>query len=75
MCRELEVSKAGYYKWLHRTESDAERENEQLATLIKEYDERFNHILGYRRMTDWINHFPCPRRLRRRSTCKSRWWD
>ncbi len=57
MCRLLEVSKAGYYKWLHRTESKAERENQQLAALIQEYDERFNHILGYRRMTDWINHF------------------
>lgn len=57
MCRELEVSKAGYYKWLHRTESEAEQRNQQLATLIKEYDDRFNHILGYRRMTDWINHF------------------
>ncbi len=29
----------------------------RLAELIKEYDERFNHILGYRRMTSWINHF------------------
>lgn len=57
MCRTLEVSKAGYYKWLHRTESEAERKNQQLAALIQEYDERFNHILGYRRMTSWINHF------------------
>ena len=32
-------------------------EKEMLAELIKEYDERFNHILGYRRMTSWINHF------------------
>lgn len=57
MCKIFEVSKAGYYKWLHRTESEAEQRNQQLATLIKEYDDRFNHILGYRRMTDWINHF------------------
>lgn len=57
MCKVLEVSKAGYYKWLHRTESKAEQENRQLAALIQEYDERFHHILGYRRMTDWINHF------------------
>ena len=34
-----------------------EQENIELANLIKEYDERFNHILGYRRMTSWINHF------------------
>ena len=32
-------------------------ENIKLAELIKEYDERFSHILGYRRMTSWINHF------------------
>ena len=34
-----------------------EEENIKLAELIKEYDERFCHILGYRRMTSWINHF------------------
>ena len=34
-----------------------ELENIRLAELIKEYDERFCHILGYRRMTSWINHF------------------
>ena len=32
-------------------------ENINLAELIKEYDEQFGHILGYRRMTKWINHF------------------
>lgn len=35
----------------------SELENHKLAELIKEYDERFNHILGYRRMTSLINHF------------------
>ena len=34
-----------------------ELENQKLAELIEEYDERFGHILGYRRMTSWINHF------------------
>ena len=57
MCRQLEISRAAYYKWLHRGIPDAERENIRLAELIKEYDERFHHILGYRRMTSWINHF------------------
>ena len=33
----------------------AERENEIIAQLICEYDDRFNHILGYRRPADWIN--------------------
>lgn len=57
MCKTLEISRAAYYKWLHREVPENELENINLATLIKEYDERFNHILGYRRMTSWINHF------------------
>lgn len=57
MCKQLEISRAAYYKWLHREIPQQEQENIQLAQLIKEYDERFNHILGYRRMTSWINHF------------------
>jgi transposase InsO family protein len=57
MCKQLFVSRAAYYKWLHREIPIQEQENIELANLIKEYDERFNHILGYRRMTAWINHF------------------
>lgn len=57
MCRHLEITRAAYYKWLHRTVPDEELENTKLAGLIREYDERFHHILGYRRMTSWINHF------------------
>ncbi len=57
MCKQLEISRAAYYKWLHREIPSQEQENIKLAALIKEYDERFNHILGYRRMTSWINHF------------------
>ena len=57
MCNQLSVSRAAYYKWLHREVPIQEQTNIELANLIKEYDERFNHILGYRRMTSWINHF------------------
>ena len=57
MCKQLELSRAAYYKWLHREIPEQELENIKLAELIKEYDECFNHILGYRRMTSWINHF------------------
>ena len=57
MCRQLEISRAAYYKWLHREIPECELENVQLAELIKEYNERFNHILGYRRMASWMNHF------------------
>ena len=40
---------------MNRKETKVELENNELAHLIIEYDERFNHILGYRRMTRWIN--------------------
>lgn len=55
MCRQLGVSKAAYYKWLYRAVPQTEQENLLLAELIQEYDEQYNHILGYRRMTLWIN--------------------
>ena len=55
MCGILEISRASYYKWQHREQPEIEIENERIAALIVEYDERFGHILGYRRMTLWIN--------------------
>ncbi len=55
MCQQLEITRAAYYKWLHRDIPEAEQENILLAQLIREYDDRFNHILGYRRMTLYIN--------------------
>lgn len=57
MCKQLGISHAAYYKWTHREIPIQEKEDIELATLIKEYDDRLNHILGYRRMTDWINKF------------------
>ncbi|MDY4920476.1 MAG: IS3 family transposase [Phascolarctobacterium sp.] len=57
MCKKLSISKAGYYKWLKRSIPQNEKENIVLAHLVKEYDYTFNHILGYRRMTLWINRF------------------
>ena len=56
MCKQLEISRATYYKWLHREAPNAENENSRLAELMKEYDECFHPILGYQRMTSWINH-------------------
>ena len=55
MCALLGISKASYYKWIHRPIPQAEQENLLLAALIREYDEQYNHIPGYRRMTAWIN--------------------
>ena len=57
MCQVLNIARASYYKWLNRKDTKEEKENHELAQLIIEYDEKFNHILGYRRMTRWINKF------------------
>ena len=57
MCKQLGIARSAYYKWIHRDIPEQEKENIELALLIKEYTERFNYILGYRRMASWINHF------------------
>ena len=57
MCKQLGVARASYYKWLNREVPEQEKENLKIAELIHEYHDRFFHILGYRRMTAWINHF------------------
>ena len=57
MCKQLNLSRAAYYKWRNREIPQQELENREIAELIKEYDEGFHHILGYRRMTSWLNHF------------------
>lgn len=66
MCRCLKISKAAYYKWLHREIPLQEQENQLIAQLIIEYDDHFNHVLGYRRMTGYIN------RLNNRNYCINR---
>ena len=55
MCSKLNIARSAYYKWLKREIPAQEQENAMIATLVLEYDERFGHILGYRRMTLWIN--------------------
>ena len=57
MCRQLGISRSSYYKWVHRDMPAEERENRQIAEWIREYGERYGHILGYRRITLWINRF------------------
>lgn len=57
MYKNLGVSRAAFYKWKHRIQPEQEKINIEISELVKEYDERFSHILGYRRMTEWINHF------------------
>ena len=37
MCKQLEVTRAAYYKWLNRKPTEQEKENIRLAELIREY--------------------------------------
>lgn len=49
--RRLHVNRSAYYKWLKRTPSDRQIENEQIAEWIKTLYEKQDGILGYRQMT------------------------
>ena len=51
MCKELEIGRASYYKWLRRKPTLRDIENEELLKKIKEIDEKFNHLFGHRKMT------------------------
>ena len=55
MCRILDVKRANYYKWLHHEKSIVDKENEEIAELVKEYHKKYNGLLGYRMMADRIN--------------------
>lgn len=51
----MEVSPAGYYKWVKHTPPQTQEENEELMKKIQIIFKSLNGILGYRRMTMFIN--------------------
>lgn len=51
----LNISRSSYYKNKNRIKPDKENQDELLCSLIKEYHLTFDGILGYRRMTIFIN--------------------
>ena len=55
MCEVLNISRSGYYKYKNRTKPEKEKQDELLCSLITEYHSTFDGILGYRRMTMFIN--------------------
>ena len=55
MCRILGVKRANYYKWLHHEKSVIDKENEEIAELIKTYHTKYGGLLGYRMIADRIN--------------------
>lgn len=55
LCEIAGVSRAAYYKWLHRQPSTREVENEQLVESIQQLYSQVDGIYGYRRITLTIN--------------------
>ncbi len=55
LCQLLNVSRSGYYKWLVHEETASEAVNQDLCEHIKELHVKYHGILGYRRMTRFIN--------------------
>lgn len=51
------IPRSSYYKWQNRSKPEKENQDEVICSLILEYDKTFHHILGYRRMRMYINHF------------------
>ena len=50
MCEVLEVSRSGYYRWLHRPASRREQANETLRSFLLNRAERQRGIPGYRKL-------------------------
>lgn len=55
ICKLLDISRSSYYKYKNRLKPEKEKQDELLCSLINEYHSTFDGILGYRRMTMFIN--------------------
>lgn len=55
MCKVLGIARSAYYKHKKWVKPEKEKTDELLCSLIKEYHSTFDGILGYRRMTMFIN--------------------
>ena len=68
MCKQLGISHAAYYKWLHRTIPEQESENTKLAVYTKsEFSKMFDTSgLVRRSFTFCVNPVGMPPHLRKR---------
>ncbi|MDR7871709.1 MAG: IS3 family transposase [Tissierellaceae bacterium] len=55
ICEVLNISRSAYYKHKNRIKPEKQKQDELLCSLITEYHSTFDGILGYRRMTMFIN--------------------
>ncbi|WP_239061559.1 IS3 family transposase [Lacticaseibacillus suibinensis] len=54
-CRILGVSRAAYYKWIHRKPTAHQLENEAILTYVIELEEQNHYIFGVKRLVTYIN--------------------
>ncbi len=54
LCKELEVSRSGYYAWLNRVESNRSKENKHLTEVIKKGFDESRKTYGYRRIHQYL---------------------
>lgn len=55
MCKDLGISRASYYKWLNKKETDKELEDRLIVDTIKEISESNNSLFGIWPMTYTVN--------------------
>ncbi|RAO99895.1 hypothetical protein PW5551_01135 [Petrotoga sp. 9PW.55.5.1] len=55
LCDVLKISRSSYYKNQKREKPQKEKQDETICNLIQEYHATYDGILGYRRMTMYIN--------------------
>ncbi|QJD85265.1 IS3 family transposase [Cohnella herbarum] len=52
MCRVMEVSRSGYYKWLGRSESERERQHKEWTEQVKEVYDQNRQLYGSPKITE-----------------------
>lgn len=55
LCNMTGIARSAFYKWKKREKSDSQMLNEYLADVVKQLYEEHNGILGYKRMTVFVN--------------------
>ncbi|WP_423364702.1 IS3 family transposase [Mycoplasma sp. P36-A1] len=68
-CKILKLNRSSYYKWLKRSESKQDIENIEIYKFIKQKQEEYKYIFGYRIMCAMVNREFCanynPKRIYR----------
>lgn len=55
LCKVADIARSSYYKWANRLESEADRENAMILSVLTQLYSDVKGIYGYRRMTMNIN--------------------